>query len=128
MPSRSILALAVGAVLMLAACGSSAASVAPAASTAANGCSQTANAAGAVAVSIKGFAFNPAQIAAKVGQAITFKNDDSAPHTATLVDGSCTTGNIAVAASDGLVFTAAGSYPFHCKIHPSMVGTIVISK
>ena len=23
-------------------------------------------------------------------------------------------------------FTAAGTYPYHCSIHPNMVGTIVI--
>ena len=140
---RPIVALAAGAVLLLAACSSGAptpaptteASVAPtteasvtpsAEASAAAVCAENA-AAGEVSVAIKDFAFIPADIQAKVGQTLTFTNGDSAPHTATLDDGSCTTPNLAKGASDGLVFNAAGTYPFYCKIHPDMKGTITIS-
>ncbi|MGZ8437179.1 MAG: cupredoxin domain-containing protein [Candidatus Limnocylindrales bacterium] len=141
MHHRALAGLAVGAVLLLAACSSSGATTAPsvaapsaAASTAASSpaagggaaCTQNATA-GAVAVSIKGFAFNPADIQAKVGDTITFTNNDTAPHSATLDDGSCSTGTISPGSADGLTFTAAGTYPFHCKIHPSMKGTITVS-
>jgi len=78
-------------------------------------------------VAIKDFAFGPATIAAKVGQTVTFTNGDAVPHTATLDDKSCTTPNIASGASDGLMFTAAGTYPFHCSVHPKMTGTITVS-
>jgi plastocyanin len=145
MHHRALAGLAVGAVLLLAACSSSGGTAAPSAapsaagpsaeaSTAASGspaagggaaCSQSAEA-GQVAVTIKNFAF-PADIQAKVGQVITFTNGDSAPHTATLDDGSCSTGTISPSSSDGLVFTAPGTYPFHCKIHSSMKGTITVS-
>lgn len=30
-------------------------------------------------------------------------------------------------ATHSFTFTAAGSYPYHCSIHPNMVGTIVIN-
>lgn len=138
MHRRPLVTLAAGAVLFLAACSSggatSAPSTAPAAepsveaSQAAGGapCAESA-AAGEVKVSIEGFAFNPADITASVGQTVTFTNGDSAPHTATLDDGSCTTPNIANGASDGLTFTAAGTYPFHCNVHPNMKGTITVS-
>ncbi len=89
-------------------------------------CSES-TAAGTVKVSIKDFAFNPAAITAKVGDVITFTNGDSAGHTATLDDGSCFTPTIAGGASDGLTFTAAGTYPFHCAIHATMMGTITVS-
>ena len=88
---------------------------------------QSADAPAQVAVSIKDFAFGPADIQAKVGDTVTFTNDDTAPHTATLDDGSCSTGTISPGSSDGLTFTAAGTYPFHCKIHSSMKGTITVS-
>ena len=138
---RALAGLAVGAVLLLAACSSSGATTAPSAaapsaaasaavsSPAAGGgaaCTQTATA-GTVAVSIKDFAFNPADIQAKVGDTITFTNDDTAPHTATLDDGSCSTGTISPGSADGLTFTAAGTYAFHCRIHSSMKGTITVS-
>jgi plastocyanin len=141
MQHRALASLVVGAVLVLAACSSSGSTVAPSAaapsaqaSTAASApaagggaaCAQSATT-GQVAVAVKDFAFNPADIQAKVGDTITFTNGDSAPHTATLDDGSCTTGTISPNSSDGLTFTVAGTYSFHCKIHNSMKGTITVS-
>jgi plastocyanin len=139
MRHRPLVALAAGAMLIVGACSSSAATSAPAAAPSAApsveasappaagaACVESA-AAGEVAVAIKDFAFGPADIQAKVGQTVTFTNGDSAPHTATLDDGSCTTPNIAGGGSDGLMFSAAGSYPFHCNVHPNMKGTITVS-
>ena len=126
--------------LALAACGSSGSTATPAASApvaASAGASAPAAPAGAacaesstagtVKVSIENFAFNPSAITAKVGDTITFTNGDSAGHTATLDDGSCFTPTIASGKSDGLTFTAAGTYPFHCAIHSTMKGTITVS-
>ncbi|MDO8483715.1 MAG: cupredoxin domain-containing protein [Candidatus Limnocylindrales bacterium] len=138
MRHRPLVTLAAGAILLLAACSSGGATSAPttAASAApsaeapaappAAACAESA-AAGEVSVAIKDFAFGPADIQAKVGQTVTFTNNDSAPHTATLDDGSCTTPNISNGASDGLVLSAAGTYPFHCSVHPTMKGTITVS-
>jgi plastocyanin len=141
MHNRALTGLAVGAVLLLAACSSSAATSAPSAaappaeaSTAASApaagggavCAESADT-GQVAVAIKDFAFGPADITAKVGQVITFTNNDSAPHTATLDNGSCSTGTISPGTSDGLMFSVAGTYPFHCRIHTNMKGTITVS-
>lgn len=137
MSRRPMASLALSALmtLALAACGGSTSSAAP--STAASApaaasastalvCQETTDP-GDVTASIKDFAFDPADIQAKVGQAIAFSNTGAAPHTVTLDDGSCTTPNIAAGAADGLVFNAAGSYPFHCAIHAQMKGTIVVS-
>lgn len=84
-------------------------------------------AAGEISVSIANFAFNPADISATVGQTVTFTNNDSAPHTATLDDDSCTTENLNEGDSGGLTLSAAGTYPFHCAVHPNMKGTITVS-
>lgn len=142
MHNRALVGLATSAVLLLAACSSSGATTAPAAASAAPpaeastaasapaaggaACTQSA-AAGQVAVAIKAFAFGSGDIAAKVGQVITFTNGDSAPHTATLDDNSCTTGMISPGSADGLLFSVAGTYPIHCKVHSSMHGTITVS-
>jgi plastocyanin len=141
MHRRPLVGLAIFAVLLLAACSSSGATTAPsaaasaappaaasasAAAPAGAACAESA-AAGSVAVAVKDFAFGPADITAKVGDTITFTNGDSAPHTATLDDGTCTTGTINPGSADGLTFTAAGTYPFHCKIHSNMKGTITVS-
>ncbi len=132
MSHRTVAALAVSAIVMLAACSSSSSS--PAASSAASSagssaasvCSESA-AVGAVAVTVVDFNFQPAAITAKTGQVITFSNTGSAPHTATLDGGQCTTPTIQPGTSDGLTFSVAGTYTFHCSIHNQMKGTIVVS-
>jgi plastocyanin len=133
MSHRIVAALAVGAITLFAACSSSGGS--PAASSAASGaasgaasvCSESASA-GAVAVTVVDFNFQPADITAKTGQVITFTNTGATPHTATLDGGQCATPTIQPGTSDGLTFSVAGTYKFHCAIHPTqMTGTIVVS-
>mgnify|MGYP000477542358 CR=1 FL=1 len=133
---RRLAALVVFASLALAACGGGAATTAPSAAapsdapsiapSAAGGACAPSTAVATVPVTIAGFAF-PATITARVGDVVGFTNDDGAPHTATLDDGSCTTENLAKGATGSLVFSVAGSYPFHCKIHPNMTGTIEVA-
>ena len=67
-------------------------------------------------------------INAKVGDVITWTNSDSVPHKVALDDGSCQmSSNIPGGGSKSLVFSVAGTFPFHCAVHPSMKGTITIS-
>jgi plastocyanin len=134
MRQRSLVTMAAGTVLLLAACSGGGATTAPvsepsaqASAPAAAAPCEVSSAAGEVAVTIAEFAFNPADITATAGQTITFTNNDSAPHTATLDDDSCGTPNIAQGASNGLTFSTAGTYPFHCAVHPNMKGTITVS-
>jgi plastocyanin len=130
----SVLGLSAVLSLALAACGSSGSATAPAASAPASAPAASAAAAcvesgtpGSVAVAIKGFAFSPSAITAKVGETVTFTNGDSASHTATLDDGTCDTGLITNGKSGSLTFSAAGAYPFHCTVHTDMKGTITVS-
>jgi plastocyanin len=105
---------------------------APAASTAAAspasaGACAVAPAGGAATVNatIKNFQFSPQPIQAKVGDVVAWKNDDSTAHTVTMDAGTCDSGNIGAGASAMLVFTAPGTYAYHCKIHPAMTGFTV---
>jgi plastocyanin len=132
---RAAVALGLFSLLTLAACGGGSATTAP--STAASAPAESSagelpcapsSAAGTVAVSIKDLAFNPADITAKVGDVIAFTNEDPANHTATLDEGDCGTESLSNGATEGLTFTAAGTYPFHCAIHSSMTGTITITE
>lgn len=67
-------------------------------------------------------------INAKVGDVITWTNGDGVPHKVQLDDNSCgMSANMAGGASKSLVFSKAGTYPFHCSVHLSMKGTITIS-
>ena len=133
MSRRSLGTLIAGLALVLAACSSSgsspaASAAAPSAATsaAAGTCSETKDA-GAVAVSIKDSEFDPATITAKVGQIVAFSNTSAAPHNATLDAGGCATSTLQPGSADGLRFTVAGTYPFHCTVHTQMKGTITVS-
>lgn len=106
----------------------SAAASAPAASTAgsspasAAACAAApAGAAATVTVSIKDFKFSPQPVEAKVGEVVVWKNDDSVAHSATMDDGSCDTDTISPGSSAMLVFTAPGTYTYHCKVHPTQM-------
>ncbi len=80
-----------------------------------------AGATAAVTVTIKDFKFSPQPVQAKVGDVIVWSNQDSAPHSATLDDGTCDTKTINIGAQAGLVFSAPGTYTYHCSIHPTQM-------
>jgi len=76
----------------------------------------------AVNVTIMDFKFAPQPVQAKVGDVIAWTNQDgSTPHSATLDDGTCDTKPIAGGASASLVFTAPGTYTYHCSVHPTQM-------
>jgi plastocyanin len=81
---------------------------------------------GTVTASIMDFKFEPAAITAKAGDLITFTNSGAVGHNATLDSGGCATKTVQPGSSDGLRITVAGTYPFHCTIHPDMKGTITV--
>jgi plastocyanin len=137
------LSLAAFAVFALAACSSGGSTPAPAATTgdatpvvseapadspAAGASCAASSESGGVAVEIADFTFMPGDAQASVGATVAWTNSDTAPHTATMDDGSCATGSIASGASAALVFNAAGTYAYHCAIHPNMKGTVTITE
>jgi plastocyanin len=68
------------------------------------------------------FSPNPALCAA--GQTVVFRNADVVTHRVILDDGSLDTGDIAPGASTAPLPLGAVSKPYHCPIHPSMVGSL----
>jgi plastocyanin len=78
------------------------------------------------AVAISGFAFVPPAVTVTVGDTVTWTNSDGVGHTATADDASFTTGTIAGGASDSVTFSTAGTFAYHCAIHPAMTGTITV--
>jgi plastocyanin len=72
------------------------------------------------------FSPNPIQITA--GSTVTWANATGVTHTATSNSGTWTTGNIAPGGtSTAVAFPAAGTFAYHCAIHPSMTGTVIVS-
>ena len=78
------------------------------------------------AVDIAGFAFSPSSVTIDVGDTVTWTNADAQSHTATADDASFDTGTIAGSTSKSVTFATAGTFGYHCKIHPSMTGTVVV--
>ena len=78
------------------------------------------------AVDIAGFAFSPGSVTVTVGDTVTWSNADARSHTATADDGSFDTGTIAWNTAKSVTFATAGTFPYHCKIHPSMTATVVV--
>jgi plastocyanin len=78
------------------------------------------------AVDIAGFAFSPGTVTVTVGDGVTWANADAQSHTATADDASFDTGTIAGSASKSVTFATAGSFLYHCKIHPQMTATVVV--
>lgn len=80
---------------------------------------------GATAQNIQHYQPNPARVA--TSSQITWDNKDSAPHTATALDGSFDTGTIQPGASGSATVPAQGTIPYHCTIHPWMTATLKVS-
>jgi plastocyanin len=120
--------LAIAVTLAIAAC---AGSVTPAPSTQAPdgppaGESAGPSAAGGSTVAIANFAFAPASVTVAVGTTVTWTNSDSASHTVTADDGSFKSAKLANGATFSQTFTTAGTFTYHCSIHPSMTATITV--
>jgi plastocyanin len=99
-----------------------------AATAAATTAKAPADSGGALSVNIANFAFAPADIQAKVGQKITFTNQDSTAHTATATAGATfDSGSLDQGKSFSFTPTKAGTIKFMCSFHPNMVGTITVS-
>lgn len=79
---------------------------------------------------MKNLAFSPATIHAKVGQTVTWTNDDTPPHNVTYVSGpkfASSPPTMQPGAKFQLKLTQAGTIHYYCTIHPFMKGTVVVS-
>lgn len=78
------------------------------------------------AATIKGFSFQPEILKVKVGAKVTWTNDDTVAHTVTADTTSFASGNLQPGGSFSFTFTRPGTYAYHCSIHPSMHGSVVV--
>jgi plastocyanin len=78
------------------------------------------------AATIKGFSFQPEVLKVKVGAKVTWTNDDTVAHTVTADTNSFASGNLQPGGSFSFTFTRPGTYAYHCSIHPSMHGSVVV--
>jgi plastocyanin len=65
----------------------------------------------------------------KTGTVVTWVNQDGVSHTITSDTGSpvaFSSDSLSNGASYTFTFTLPGTYTYHCSIHPSMKGTIIV--
>jgi plastocyanin len=79
-------------------------------------------------VNVSNFQFSPSTLTVKAGTTVTFKGV-SGDHTVTSDAGSSMTFDQSISAGSSITITFAnpGTYKYHCSIHASMHGTIVVT-
>jgi len=70
-------------------------------------------------------AYSPNPITIAVGGTVTWVNNDSTTHTTTS-NGAGWDATLNPGGQFSRTFTTAGSFPYHCTIHPGMVGTVTV--
>ena len=81
---------------------------------------------GGTSITIAGFAFDPDTITVSGPTEVTITNDDSAPHTFTVDDGSVDE-TIEPGATETVTVDVSAATGFHCNIHPQMTGQIEVA-
>ncbi|HZQ37563.1 MAG TPA: cupredoxin family copper-binding protein [Dehalococcoidia bacterium] len=77
-------------------------------------------------VGIAGFAFTPATLHVPVGGSVVWTNNDAVTHTVTPDAGGIDAHELAPGAGFTQTFNTAGTFSYHCAIHPFMKGSIVV--
>lgn len=77
-------------------------------------------------VEIVDFAYDPATVTIQAGGKVIWQNRDADEHTATLDDGSFTTGALAEGKLKSESFKTPGTFTYFCEIHPDMKGTVEV--
>lgn len=82
-------------------------------------------------VEIKNFAFSPSTITVKVGTKVTWTNKDSIEHTVTADVSSSdapSSDQLGQGQSYSFTFNKAGTYAYHCSVHPDMTAKVIVTE
>ena len=79
-------------------------------------------------VSVEGLAFKPDKITVKVGQAVTWTNNDDRDHTVECKEADLKSGIIHRGETFSFTFKKAGTFHYKCRLHPRMKGQVVVEK
>lgn len=82
---------------------------------------------GAPTLTISDFAFDPTCLRVSAGSRLTIRNEDASAHSFTVsggaIDETLESGSTEAVRLDAL---EPGTYPFNCRFHPPMTGTLVV--
>jgi plastocyanin len=77
-------------------------------------------------ITIQSMAFTPQTLTVPVNSTVKWKNLDGITHTVTSDNATWDSGNIPAGSTFKFTFTATGTFHYHCNIHQSMLGTIIV--
>ena len=77
-------------------------------------------------IEIKDFGFNPSSLTIRSGVKITWAQEDSVRHTIVSDTALFESPELAKGETFSFTFTQLGTYTYHCSLHPSMIGTIIV--
>lgn len=80
----------------------------------------------AASATVQDFEFVPASLTVTAGTTVTWTNQGPSQHTVTADDGSFDSGPVAVGGTFSQTFGTAGTFTYHCNIHQSMTGTVIV--
>jgi plastocyanin len=83
---------------------------------------------GEVQIKINNFAFDPITVSVKAGTTVRWTNEDSTAHTVTSDAGDLDSGSLSNGDSFTHTFDQAGTFAYHCSIHPDMKATIEVTQ
>ncbi|HEX5900156.1 MAG TPA: plastocyanin/azurin family copper-binding protein [Solirubrobacteraceae bacterium] len=122
---RIVLLLCAAGALAAAGCGSSNNSGSGSSSTPA---ASSSSSSGEVAIKMQNIAFDPKAVTVKVGQKVTWTNDDSVDHNVTSQSGeTIKSQNFGKGATFSFTPTKAGAIKYVCTLHPGMDATLTVT-
>lgn len=71
--------------------------------------------------------YDPNPVEVNVGETVTWQNSDATIHTASSNDDTFDSKILRSGEVFSFTFEEEGEFPYYCKIHPSMKGTVVVS-
>lgn len=69
-------------------------------------------------------AYSPNPLNISVGTTVIWRNNDNMAHTSTANGGAWDSGVIQPSGQFSFALQSRGTFPYHCTIHPNMVGTV----
>ena len=82
-----------------------------------------------ISATIQNFQFSPSTLTVKKGTKVTWTNNDGASHTVTADQGSGPASSpLGQGDTYSYTFNTVGTFNYHCSIHPSMHGSVVVTQ
>ena len=79
-----------------------------------------------VPVTIDNFVFEPERLTVKAGTTVTWVNRDDIPHTVVSTDKVFKSKVLDTSETFSFTFSAAGTFPYFCSLHPKMTGRVIV--